>query len=514
MNEFLPPPVPAPLPPLPKTAAVLPEPPLHMGRLLIGLAIAVAAYDICFWKVHTWGFSVAVFFPVLAGMILINRESLGRKRTTGLALFGLLVGAAVAAAIETCFTNTMVLLGLTVALAGDTYFLETKEIWGRWISQGIAMLCAPARALWLAGTLIESMFRGGMGGIGMLVSGCLLALPALILALVFGSLLAEGNMVFGSWTESFFNWFWKELALYLDPERIFLWLLVAFFVLPLLRPSNISERWGKLVQGVPRLPEILPSRAAAFSSGMILVVLNLLFLVANAADALYLWSDHSLPNGVAYKAYVHEGVNALIVTVILSAFVLTTIFQQSLNVVGGKSLKILAYVWIVQNLFLIFSVSQKLRFYIIYYEMTVARLSTLIFLALVLAGFVLLTIKIARDKSIAWLVGGCILATFATFYVTQFMNLAGWSANYNVARMEATPWYRFDTETMCPWGPSVWPALRRAHELAPDDHDISEAFEAARKGQDYAEKTGLEWRYWREFSLRAYWNREALDNKK
>jgi hypothetical protein len=488
------------------------EPPVRLPRLLLGLALAVAIFDLCFWGASALGFSLAVFSVSLAGIILGNRESAGKRKTIVL-LLALLVGAAVAATFETGVTNTLVLLILIVVLAGESFFTETESPWGRWLSQVVALVLAPGRVFWLAARLMEAAFSGGIGWTGGLIGGCLLAIPALVLALIFGSLLATGNAVFGSWTNTFFDWFWKELMLYLNPARIIMWLFVAFFILPLLRPAHVSALWWKWTENLPRLPELLPTRAALFSSGLVLVVLNLLFLVSNIADALFLWSGQALPAGVDYKAYVHEGVNALIVTVILSAIVLTTIFQQALKVVERRELKILAYAWIVQNLFLIFSVTEKLRRYIVNYEMTVARLSTIIFLILVSVGFILLTIKIARDRSISWLIGGCVIAVFVTFYITQFLDLAGWSANYNVAVMEKDPGHIFDSKTMCQWGADVWPALRRAHKLAPANPDITAAWQAAHTSSDYTDQSGVAWQHWRELSLRAYLNRWALEEK-
>jgi hypothetical protein len=160
------------------------------------------------------------------------------------------------------------------------------------------------------------------------------------------------------------------------------------------------------------------------------------------------------------------------------------------------------------------TVTEKLRRYIVNYEMTVARLSTIIFLVLVSVGFILLTIKIAQNRSISWLIGGCVLAVFATFYVTQFMDLAGWSANYNVAQMERDPKHIFDANTMCEWGADVWPALRRAHELNPGEPSINELWLHALTSPDYVQRAGIDWSHWREFCLRAYWNRWALDDKK
>jgi Domain of unknown function (DUF4153) len=499
------------LPPVP--GEVDTEPPVRLPRVIFGLALAVAVCDLCFWSLDvTPGFSVAVFFLALTGIILGNREERGGKYAA--LMMCLMAGAIFEAAVETCITNTLVLLALTIALAGETYFRRVESFWGRWLSQMVALIFAPGRVFWLSARMMEVAFSGGMGWMGGLIGGCVLAIPALVLALIFGSLLATGNAVFGSWFNSFFDWFWKELASLFDFSRIVFWCFAAFLILPFLRPANISSELWKSTILLDRLPEIIPTSGAIFSSGLVLVVLNLLFLIANVADALFLWSGQALPPDVSYKSYVHEGVEALIVTVILSAVVLATLFQQSLKVAQRRELKVLAYIWIVQNLFLIVSVTEKLRRYIVTYEMTVARLSTIIFLALVCVGFVSLTIKIIQARSLAWLINGCLFAIFITFYVTQFMDLAGWSANYNVSVMEKNPDHRFDSYTMCKWGPDVWPALRRAHELAPDDPDITASWQQAVSSSDYVQRAGGDSRYWREFSLRAYLNRWALDDKK
>lgn len=506
-----------PLPPTPSpfapTLQVNLKPPVRLPRLLLGLALAVGIFDLCFWGASAMGFSLAVYALVLAGIIMGNRESMSRSRRAVL-LIALLFGAALAATIETGVTNTFVLLILVVALAGETFFGEIESQWGRWLSQCIALVFAPGRVFWLGARLMEAAFRGGVGWTGGLIGGCLLAIPALVLALIFGSLLATGNAVFGSWTNTFFDWFWKELALYLDPWRIALWCLVAFLILPLLRPANVAAWWWKWTENLPRLPEILPTRAALFSSGLVLVVLNLLFLVANIADATFLWSGQALPSGVTYSGFVHNGVNSLIVTVILSAFVLVTIFQQELKVAQRRDLKLLGLLWIAQNLFLLLSVALRLKLYIEAYDMTVTRLSVLIFLALVAVGYTLLTVKIMREKSLSWLIGGCILAVFATFYITQFLDLAGWSANYNVARWEKDRTRKLDVAYIYRLGPAGWPALRRAADqggaswAAPYPPLVT-----ACTGEASEPRARFDSHHWREFGLRAWMNRWALDEK-
>ena len=504
----IPPLAPPPVAPPP----VATEPPHSLPRILLGLILVVAAFDVCFWGANGMGFSVAVFVPVLAGAILVNRANPWRRTTV--AILALLAGACWAAMIESGVTNTIALLVLVLALAGDSYYDPADPAWSRWYSQCLALAFAPGRIFWLAARVAEASFGQAAGAGSRVVAGVLLTIPALVLALVFGALLASGNAVFGTWTGNVFNWLWNLFVSLFDFDRIMMWGFVAFIALPLLRPGQFGSYWWRWIPSLPRWPELIPNNGAIFSSALVLVVLNLIFGVANIADALFLWSGAPLPAGEEYKAYVHEGFDTLIFTVILTAFVLTVMFQQSLGVARSATLKVLALLWVAQNVFLMASCALRIRGYVDESQLTVLRLSCLIFLALVAAGFAVLTVKILHERSIAWLIGRCCIAVFVTFYITQFLDLAGYAENYNVARLAREPSHGIDTWKLYEAGPAGWPAARRAHELDPA---IAVLNADTQKGPVTTSEVGLaqsDAKHWREFSLRAWWNRGALEEKR
>jgi hypothetical protein len=500
--------IPPPTPPLSAS-----EPPFELRKVLLGLILVVAAFDLCFWNVNGMGFSVAVFVPVLAAAILANREAPGWRPSTVI-ICALLAGACWAAAIETGTTNTLVLLILVVALAGDSYFENAEVAWGRWASQVIALAFAPGRIFWLSARLLEAIFGKASGSAAKIFAGFLLAIPALVLALVFGSLLASGNAVFGTWTGNFFDWLWKEFIQIFNIGRIVMWLFVAFVALPLLRPARIASGWWNWIPKLPRLPELVPTSGAIFSSALILIVLNLLFAVANVADAMFLWSGSPLPATEEYKTYVHQGVDTLIFTVILTAIVLTSLFQQEIAVSRSRLLKGLALVWIAQNIFLLISCALRIKGYVAESQLTELRLSCLIFLALVAAGLAFLTVKILNEKSIAWLMGRCLIAVFVTFYITQFLDLAGYACDYNVARLASEPAHHIDTWKLYEAGPDGWPAARRAHQFDPTITVLNSDSSKGPVTTDEVSLAKFDGQHWREFSLRAWWNSGALDDKK
>jgi len=169
---------------------------------------------------------------------------------------------------------------------------------------------------------------------------------------------------------------------------------------------------------------------------------------------------------------------------------------------------------VAQNVFVLLSVALRLKLYIEAYDMTVLRLSVMIFLVLVAAGFGLLTVKIIHDRSLSWLIGGCMLAVFTTFYVTQFLDLKGWSANYNVAQWVKDPNHKLDRYYLGHLGPAAWPAIHRAYignpTFNPETHD---AWNIALVDEKNVPKANFDSQHWREFSLRAWMNRWALDEK-
>jgi hypothetical protein len=108
-----------------------------------------------------------------------------------------------------------------------------------------------------------------------------------------------------------------------------------------------------------------------------------------------------------------------------------------------------------------------------------------------------------------------VLAVFATFYITQFLDLAGWAANYNVARWEKDRTRNLDVGYLYRLGPAGWPALRRAEDQGGAQWDApNPPLITARACEAGEPRAQFNAHHWREFSLRAWMNRWALDDKK
>jgi len=88
--------------------------------------------------------------------------------------------------------------------------------------------------------------------------------------------------------------------------------------------------------------------------------------------------------------------------------------------------------------------------------------------------------------------------------------LGGWSANYNVSRWEKDRTRNLDWAYLYSLGPDAWPALRQAGGpilSADDDRD------GGMRNDAYVNQAKFDREHWREFSLRAWMNRWALEEK-
>lgn len=132
----------------------------------------------------------------------------------------------------------------------------------------------------------------------------------------------------------------------------------------------------------------------------LLALLNLLILSVNIIDVNYLWAGMSLPEGVTMADALHQAVGTIIFSIIIAITVLLFIFCSDMNFYKkNKLLKILAYLWIIQNVFIVFSTMYRNSLYINEYMLTYKRIGVYVYLTLTLIGIVSVLIKIISSKS-------------------------------------------------------------------------------------------------------------------
>ena len=178
-----------------------------------------------------------------------------------------------------------------------------------------------------------------------------------------------------------------------------------------------------------------------FKTGLVsLVLLNALLFFLNCIDIKYVWLNSNYNRNAGVAAYVHEGAWMLIFSIILAMLVLLFFFRGNLNFYKkNKWLRYGAYLWILQNVFLVLSVFNRDYFYISHYGLAYKRIGLLFFLAMVLGGLVTIFLKIYYTKTLYFLLR---INAWVGVVLLVCASVANWDvaiARYNLSKRGTIP---------------------------------------------------------------------------
>lgn len=168
----------------------------------------------------------------------------------------------------------------------------------------------------------------------------------------------------------------------------------------------------------------------------VLVMLNVLLFFVNLSDIKNLLfgkaiDDYQLSNNV------HEGTNNLILTMILSGLLyLLLIGRQELQAANSQFLKKLATIWIAQNLVLIMTTAGRNLQYIAVWDLSLKRIGVFIFLAVILASFIILLLRTQRQYTL-WKTFGLIACScYCILNLSALIPMETWVTSYNLQRLQ------------------------------------------------------------------------------
>lgn len=230
----------------------------------------------------------------------------------------------------------------------------------------------------------------------------------------------------------FFNHIQIDYLTENDVARVIFWGFVFIAAWSTLRPRRSKYMFSRLADSEPENIYVVTIPSVTLS----LALFNLLFALQNGMDLVFIWGGARLPEAFTLAEYAHRGAYPLIVTALLAGlFVLLTTHPRS-EMAGNKLIRALIILWIAQNLFLVASTAERTLMYIESYSLTRLRIAALIWMALVAFGLVLVTWRMLRSNSLAWLVNGNMLAALAVLGVCTWVDLGEISARWNVVHAE------------------------------------------------------------------------------
>lgn len=465
-----------------------------------GLAVLlVVAADILLYDASP-GISAAMFAALLGGGIwYANRPSPGEPAVRSAAV---LTVAGCLALVE-----NVSWLSVSFALAGlISLALPWRADWRNDAVGWLAMLLAFATQAWLR-PIRDSRFYRIAARRTRHFAVRRAQLIAWVLpvsaSLVFLGLFAGANPIISDWLAA--------LAAIDLPSmyRVRFWFMTGFFCWPFVRPrlrrlpirTATAESVG--TSAGTMLIDTLFSRQAVFRS---LIIFNAIFAVQTLLDATYLWGGLALPDGLTYAQYAHRGAYPLVAAALLAAVFVLIAIRPDRPGVRDPLVRLLVYGWVVQTVILVGASVWRTGLYVSVYSLTYLRVAAVIWMILVAAGLVWIVLRMALDKSNAWLVRVNMLTAMAMLYTLCFVDVGGAVARFNVehSRPVSAQGHALDLDYLDEIGPAAIPALDWYLKAAELEWDGSS------QTSPRMLRTGLAWRLaqqhrdWRSYSFRSY----------
>lgn len=171
-----------------------------------------------------------------------------------------------------------------------------------------------------------------------------------------------------------------------------------------------------------------------YSIGVLLLgILCGLLVLVNASDLYYLFIADAYPESVSRSAVVHEGVNALILSIVMAISVILYFFRGNINFYSNNKLLInLAYTWIWLNALLAITLVFKNSQYVVEYGLTYKRIGVYVYDLLAMIGLYTTYLKISKKTTIWKLLKLNSTAAYFTVVAMCFINWDVVITKYNL----------------------------------------------------------------------------------
>ncbi|HRG89514.1 MAG TPA: DUF4173 domain-containing protein [Chitinophagales bacterium] len=187
------------------------------------------------------------------------------------------------------------------------------------------------------------------------------------------------------------------------------------------------------------IAQVMSYTSEVYTCVLLLAMLNMLVFAVNGIDAYYLFIIRKLPDDMTWSEYLHDGTNGLIVSIMLAVVIILFYFNGHLNFsADNRKLRRLAGLWVVQNIFLVVTTTQRNWFYISEYGLTHKRIGVMVFLWLCVAGLVLTLIKVVQVKNNWFLFRKNAWVLYLTIVACSLVNRDSIIASHNIALARRT----------------------------------------------------------------------------
>jgi len=255
------------------------------------------------------------------------------------------------------------------------------------------------------------------------------------LPIIFASLYSQINPIFEKWIAvidlSFINISWLLMT---GMGYVLLNNITAPASLQMLTDADSALRQDMTEVSISETQEPVLHKEQLLGS-LVIGVLNALILFFLVVDIWYV-TNTPLRHAPELSKTVHEGVGALIASIVIAITLIIILFRGSLNFYkNSHRLRILTYIWIILNIILVLVTFFKNYIYITDFGLTYKRIGVLIYLTLCVAGLITTYLKVAYRKNIYYLIR---FNARIVFMVIVLMSSFSWSreiTRYNLSQV-------------------------------------------------------------------------------
>lgn len=233
---------------------------------------------------------------------------------------------------------------------------------------------------------------------------------------------------------------------------------------------------------------------------MVLGVLNLLLVFFLITDVIYLLGP-DITRYADYSNSVHQGVYALMFSIVVAIGIILYFFRGDLNFYeGNTTIKRLTYTWVILNLILVAFTFYKNYSYVEALGLTYKRIGVFVYLFITITGLATAFFKVSKTKNFMYLMRSNFVVVFAILICSAGVPWDRTITWYNLSHLEKPDvTYLLDLGSSNLVQLNDYRIARGKGLIMEQDQAINDRYQAFLKVQD--EKTWQEynWYQWTQF---------------
>ncbi|PRX53862.1 DUF4153 domain-containing protein [Flagellimonas meridianipacifica] len=184
------------------------------------------------------------------------------------------------------------------------------------------------------------------------------------------------------------------------------------------------------------IPTLEKLRSQQTLGSIIFLSLNVLLLFFLTTDFIYLYKSVEISNS-GHSQAVHEGVYALMFSIVCAILIILYFFRGDLNFYKGNGrIKSLTYIWVALNIILVVFTWYKNHQYVEALGFTYKRIGVFVYLLLTLIGLITTYLKVAQVRSFIFLLRANSIVAFYCLIISASIPWDKAITWYNIEHIE------------------------------------------------------------------------------